>query len=132
MVLHALYFVPQVRRAVSTYIPASTPYEMADVLMDPEQGLIPPSDGPGMFPCTLTEPLSHLSHPEKGRMVWALLETFVYMELARMTELSADQLLETLAVEPWTRPHEGPGNLAYGEYRHHSLQLFGDGLHRIL
>ncbi|EKM56764.1 uncharacterized protein PHACADRAFT_207955 [Phanerochaete carnosa HHB-10118-sp] len=104
MVLHALYFVPQVRKAICSYFPISTPAEISEITLDPDNAIVPPGGGP-------------------GRKVWALLETFVYMEYSRLSELHADQLIEDIAVDPWSRPNEGPGDLAFAFYEKIALAV---------
>ena len=49
------------------------------------------------------------------RLVWSLLETFVYLDLARLTDMSADPIFKHLPlVDPWSHGITGPGHLAFG------------------
>lgn len=48
MVLHALYFVPQVRKAICNYFPVSTPAEISEITLDPDYAIVPPGSGPGL------------------------------------------------------------------------------------
>lgn len=66
-----------------------------------------------------------------AHLVWSLAETFVYLELARMSELSADELLDDSSVEPWTNP-QNPGDLAFGDYIFHLTLLYNDTSHSIV
>ncbi|CDO71510.1 hypothetical protein BN946_scf184910.g9 [Trametes cinnabarina] len=93
LLLHALFFVPQVRNAIASWLPR------------PEQGseessiaeITPPTNGPG-WP------------------VWTMLELFANMDLARLSELSVDAALNAFAVEPWNNPADRPGDSTFRFY----------------
>ena len=61
MVLHALYFVPQIRKAICNYLPMSTPAEVGEVLLGADYALEPPTSGPGQA-MSLVAAVHHLMH----------------------------------------------------------------------
>ncbi|KIP03120.1 hypothetical protein PHLGIDRAFT_254599 [Phlebiopsis gigantea 11061_1 CR5-6] len=107
MVMHALYFVPQVRRAIASYLPYAPDGNSEDMSTDLDIRVVPPTNGP-------------------ARLVWSMLETFVYLDLARLTELSADSLLDQLPIDPWSPGANGsqsPGHLAFEFYAQVALAI---------
>ncbi|KAI0329993.1 hypothetical protein GY45DRAFT_1412263 [Cubamyces sp. BRFM 1775] len=93
LVLHALFFVPQVRNAIAEWLPKpeSGPSE-ANVA-----NIVPPNASPGLE-------------------VWALLELFANMDLARMSELSVDTLMNAFMAQRWENPAERPGDASFRFY----------------
>lgn len=71
-------------------------------------------DSPGqVIPTLVNERLNNsycIAH-----FVWSILETFVNMDVALLTELSADQLLEAFMAENWGSAVDPPGNLSHRE-----------------
>lgn len=47
MVMHALYFVPQVRRAIASYLPYAPDGNSEDMSTDLDIRVVPPTNGPG-------------------------------------------------------------------------------------
>ncbi|KAI8972449.1 hypothetical protein BD414DRAFT_560365 [Trametes punicea] len=92
LVLHALFFVPQVRNAIAEWLPRPDPGSDEDVAE-----ISPPTSGAG-WP------------------VWTMLELFANMDLARLSELSVDAAMNAFSVEPWSNPSERPGDLSYRFY----------------
>ena len=64
--------------------------------------------------CTLFPSLSMRFRVEWT--VWSLLEIFVNMDIARISELSADQCLKAFDPVPWNMGVDRPGDISYGEY----------------
>ncbi|KAI0088313.1 hypothetical protein BDY19DRAFT_994221 [Irpex rosettiformis] len=94
-IIHALYFVPQVRDYIAPWRPLSD---------DPSLPSRPPTGGPGLT-------------------VWTLLETFVNMELSRMNELCPDKALAACSTIPWDNPSRTPGELTYEFYTNVAWQV---------
>ncbi|KAJ3557621.1 hypothetical protein NM688_g1374 [Phlebia brevispora] len=89
LLLHALFFVPQVRYRVSRWRPQPEDY----VEQDPQM-VGPPTSGPGFI-------------------LWSLLELFVNMDLARMSELNVDKCLDAFETVAWNiSSSEGPGEIS--------------------
>ncbi|KAI0364511.1 hypothetical protein BV20DRAFT_1107189 [Pilatotrama ljubarskyi] len=93
LVLHGLFFVPQIRKAIAEWLPRPEPgAEDASVTE-----IVPPTAGPAY-------------------QVWTLLELFANMDLARLSELCVDAAMNAFAAEPWSNPAERPGDLSYRFY----------------
>ncbi|GJE98692.1 hypothetical protein PsYK624_149270 [Phanerochaete sordida] len=112
MMLHALYSVPQVRKAICSYFPVQESQDDEDVMAGTDHSAVPPDSEP-------------------GRNVRSLLETFVYLEYSRLSELNADQLLKDLEAPEWTTPNEGPGDLAFTFYEKLALGV-ESALHHVV
>ncbi|KAG1752094.1 hypothetical protein EDB19DRAFT_1903493 [Suillus lakei] len=85
LVLHALFYVPQIRERVANWRPAvpegSTEAE-------------PPKNGPEL-------------------LMWKLVETFTNMDLTKLVDLDAHEVLEGFKPEPWSNPAQPPGELSH-------------------
>ncbi|KAI0768258.1 hypothetical protein BD413DRAFT_696035 [Trametes elegans] len=93
LVLHALFFVPQVRNAIAEWLPRpESGSEDEDVTE-----IVPPTSGPPY-------------------QAWTMLELFANMDLARLSELSVDGAINAFVVEPWNNPAERPGDASFRFY----------------
>ncbi|KAI0634033.1 hypothetical protein C8Q77DRAFT_1109415 [Trametes polyzona] len=93
LILHALFFVPQVRNTLAEWLP-----RFGTNVNDPEATEItPPASGPGY-------------------QVWTMMELFANMDLARMSELNVDAAMNAFIAEPWTSPAERPGDVSFNFY----------------
>ncbi|KAI0357849.1 hypothetical protein OH77DRAFT_1583695 [Trametes cingulata] len=89
LILHGLFFVPQVRNAIAEWLPK--PDHGGDEANLTE--ITPPTTGPAY-------------------QVWTLLELFANMDLARLSELCVDAAMNAFAAEPWSSPAERPGDVS--------------------
>lgn len=51
---------------------------------------------------------------ETGWTLWSLLELFVNMDLARMSELNVDKCMNAFQAPPWNMGVDRPGDISYG------------------
>lgn len=84
LVLHALFYVPQIRERVANWRPA---------LPEGATEAEPPKNGPEL-------------------LMWKLVETFTNMDLAKLVDLDAHEVLEGFKPEPWSNPVQPPGELS--------------------
>ncbi|KAG1888259.1 hypothetical protein F4604DRAFT_1916175 [Suillus subluteus] len=84
LVLHALFYVPQIRERVANWRPA---------LPEGATEAEPPKNGPEL-------------------LMWKLVETFTNMDLAKLVDLDAHEVLEGFKPEPWSNPAQSPGELS--------------------
>ncbi|KAG1903591.1 uncharacterized protein F5891DRAFT_77642 [Suillus fuscotomentosus] len=84
LVLHALFYVPQIRERVANWRPA---------LPEGATEAEPPKNGPEL-------------------LMWKLVETFTNMDLAKLVDLDAHEVLEGFKPEPWSNPAQPPGELS--------------------
>ncbi|OCH87159.1 hypothetical protein OBBRIDRAFT_827877 [Obba rivulosa] len=93
LILHGLFFVPQVRMAIAEWRPpVSTPMTEGVV---PE--VAPPKTGPGYI-------------------IWSMLEIFANMDLAQLSELNVDAAIAAFAPDHWSVPVERPGDISFQFY----------------
>ncbi|PSR72130.1 hypothetical protein PHLCEN_2v11978 [Hermanssonia centrifuga] len=86
LILHALFFVPQVRETIARFRPLSGLYDEGGVMI-----AHPPTSGPDF-------------------VLWSLLEIFVNMDFARMSELNVDEALNAFEASHWSTLIERPGD----------------------
>ncbi|KAI0822357.1 hypothetical protein BC628DRAFT_1409306 [Trametes gibbosa] len=93
LILHGLFFVPQVRNALANWLPL------------PEPGI----DG---------SPAAEMAPPITGAAfpVWATMEIFANMDLARMSELNVDAAMNAFITKPWSSPADRPGDISFEFY----------------
>ncbi|EMD37136.1 hypothetical protein CERSUDRAFT_65841 [Gelatoporia subvermispora B] len=90
LLLHGLFFVPQVRLAIAEWRPpAPTPAIDGSV---PE--VAPPKSGPGYI-------------------LWSMLEIFANMDLAQLSELNVDAAIAAFGPDHWNSPVERPGDVSF-------------------
>ncbi|KAG0699074.1 hypothetical protein DFH29DRAFT_938334 [Suillus ampliporus] len=85
LILQALFYVPQIRARVANWRPA-----VPEGATEAE----PPKDGPEL-------------------LMWKLVETFTNMDLAKLVDLDAHEVLEGFKPEPWSNPAQPPGELSH-------------------
>ncbi|KAI9068656.1 hypothetical protein FKP32DRAFT_1561274 [Trametes sanguinea] len=93
LILHALFFVPQVRNAIAEWLPRPEQSNEESNITE-----ITPPTGGAAWP------------------VWTMLELFANMDLARMSELNVDAAMHAFAVEQWNNPAERPGDASFKFY----------------
>lgn len=94
LILHGLFFIPQVKHALAPWRPYSDASQDAET--SEKIGL--PSSGPELT-------------------IWSLMEIFVNMDLAQMNELNADNAITAFAAEHWSTPVERPGDVSFHFYK---------------
>ncbi|KAH9949345.1 hypothetical protein B0H21DRAFT_820149 [Amylocystis lapponica] len=100
LILHGLFFVPQVRHSIAHWRPhLEVPVESTDL-----REVSPPASGP-------------------AHMVWSLLEIFANMDLALLSELSVDAAIEAFETEHWNSPVERPGDVSFQFYNKLALAI---------
>ncbi|KAG2134094.1 hypothetical protein DEU56DRAFT_950266 [Suillus clintonianus] len=85
LILQALFYVPQIRERVANWRPA-----LSEGATEAE----PPKNGPEL-------------------LMWKLVETFTNMDLAKLVDLDAHEVLEGFKPEPWANPAQPPGDLSH-------------------
>lgn len=45
--------------------------------------------------------------------MWKLVETFANMDLAKLVDLDAEEMLKGFKPDPWSNPVQPPGELSY-------------------
>ncbi|KAH9847035.1 hypothetical protein C2E23DRAFT_850401 [Lenzites betulinus] len=93
LILHGLFFVPQVRNALANWLPLPAP----DTDGSPAAEIVPPTAG--------------AAYP-----VWATMEIFANVDLARMSELNVDAAMNAYITKPWSTPADRPGDVSFGFY----------------
>ncbi|KAL1939454.1 hypothetical protein VTO73DRAFT_10010 [Trametes versicolor] len=93
LILHGLFFVPQVRNTIARWLPARE--VGTDDSLVSEIG--PPTSGPAY-------------------QVWTMMELFANMDLARMSELSVDAAMNAFIAESWNNPADRPGDASVRFY----------------
>ncbi|KAI0672474.1 hypothetical protein C8Q78DRAFT_1077991 [Trametes maxima] len=107
LILHGIFFIPQVRNAIATWLPLSvSDDEMYDD--DEEDEGIQEEE---------TTPENGLRLSGLGKQMWSIMELFTNMDLARMSELSVDAVMEVFNVKKWSSPAERPGEMSLDFYR---------------
>ncbi|KAG2366383.1 hypothetical protein BDR07DRAFT_1328292 [Suillus spraguei] len=99
LVLHALFYVPQIRERVANWRPA---------LPEGATEAEPPNNGPEL-------------------LMWKLVETFTNMDLAKLVDLDAHEVLEGFKPEPWSNPAQPPGELSQRAQRIMQFQYGNSG-----
>lgn len=102
--------MPQIKQQIAYWrpVPQTTDESGEEQVVE----VTPPTEGNGMlFPLWILriDQILLLS----GLVVWSVLETFVYMDLARTTELNIDMALSAFDTILWDNPSEQPGDVAY-------------------
>ncbi|OBZ66914.1 hypothetical protein A0H81_13252 [Grifola frondosa] len=88
LLLHGLFHVPQIRHQIALWRPKLDPDQ------ETAEEVSPPTSGPGF-------------------MIWSLLEIFVNMDLALLSELSVDAAIDAFTADHWNSPAERPGDMTY-------------------
>ncbi|KAI0643929.1 hypothetical protein C8Q79DRAFT_977495 [Trametes meyenii] len=110
LILHGIFFIPQVRNAVATWLPKPpSDDEMDDDDEEDEEDERVEEDE------TTTESGPRMSG--LTRQMWSIMELFTNMDLARMSELSVDAVMEAFNVKKWSSPAERPGDMSSNFYR---------------
>ncbi|KAI0962288.1 hypothetical protein AcV7_001167 [Taiwanofungus camphoratus] len=97
LILHGLFYVPQVRHAVARWHPRQNMAEEDGVEAEGIREMSPPTNGPSFI-------------------AWSLLELFANMDLAQLSELNVDAVLTACKAEFWSSPVERPGDVSFQFY----------------
>ena len=110
LLLHCLFYVPQVRNAIAQW----RPFSDADSDTENQPNTVPikgpsASEWPNiMVPISLTM--------RAGYLIWSLLEIFVNMDIALLSELNVDAAIAAFDPGHWSTPVEPPGDVVYGTH----------------
>ncbi|KAH9929699.1 uncharacterized protein B0H18DRAFT_873777 [Fomitopsis serialis] len=94
LLLQSLYYVPQLRHAIARW---GQIYFEKQTRTQEDAEISPQEPGPDL-------------------LVWSMMEIFANMEIALLSELNSDRVIQAFSPEPWGSPIEHPGDPTFAFY----------------